>query len=397
MKFATRLLRFDSCPGDPYRPVATPIYQTATFEQERADGFGPYDYSRSGNPTRTVVEEQVARLENASRAFCFASGLAAIATVTRLLASGDEILAGDDLYGGSYRLFSRILNRTGVHVRYADACNLAAFRDSLTLATKLVYIESPTNPLLRIVDISALAELAHRHGALLCVDNSAMSPYLQNPLDLGADIVIHSATKYLCGHSDVTAGVVAVRDPDLAEKIYFLQNGEGNALGPFDSYLLLRGLKTLKLRLDCQLRNAQSVAEFLAAHPLVRKVHYPGLAAHPGHALHKAQARGAGAVISFETGSFEFSRKLAEAVKLFHITVSFGSINSSISLPGCMSHASIPAEVRAARSLPSDLVRLSIGIEDESDLIADLAAAFEYAQSGMAPAVVTDTSASPSR
>ncbi len=391
MKFATRLLNFDACPGDPYRPVATPIYQTATFEQERADGFGPYDYSRSGNPTRSVVEEQLARLENASRAFCFASGLAAITAVTRLLASGEEILAGDDLYGGSYRLFSRILSRTGIGVRYADACNLTAFRDAFTPATKLVYIESPTNPLLRIADIPALAELAHRHGALLCVDNSAMSPYLQNPLDLDADIVLHSATKYLCGHSDVTAGVVAVSDPELAEQIYFLQNGEGSALGPFDSYLLLRGLKTLKLRLDCQQRNAQYVAEFLASHPLVQKVHYPGLASHPGHALHATQARGAGAVISFETGSYEFSRRFVEAVKLFHITVSFGSVNSSISLPGCMSHASIPAEVRAARSLALDLVRLSIGIEDESDLVADLASAFEYASSGTAAAPAVRT------
>ena len=247
----------------------------------------------------------MARLENADRAFCFSSGLAAISAVARLLSVGDEILAGDDLYGGTYRLFSRILDRTGVTVRYADACDVEKFAAQITSRTRLLYIETPTNPLLRIVDIRKLADLAHQHGALLCVDSSAMSPYLQNPLDLGADIVVHSATKYLCGHSDVTAGVVAVKRPELAEQIYFIQNGEGAALGPFDCYLLLRGVKTLKLRLDCQQANALKVANFLTAHPAVQRVHYPGLASHPGHDVHVKQARGAGAVISFETGSFD--------------------------------------------------------------------------------------------
>jgi cystathionine beta-lyase len=379
MKFASQLVNFNACPSDPFRPVATPIYQTATFEQEHADEFGRYDYSRSGNPTRTVLEEQLARLENAERAFAFASGLAAISSVTRLLSAGDEILACDDLYGGTYRLFSKILNRTGVKVRYADACDLERFAAAITPETRLLYTETPTNPLLRICDIRALADLAHDHGALLCVDNSAMSPYLQNPLDLGADIVVHSATKYLCGHSDVTAGVVAVRNPELAEQIYFLQNGEGSALGPFDSYLLLRSLKTLKLRLDCQQSSARKIAEHLNTHPAVQRVYYPGLAAHAGHDLHAQQARGAGAVISFATGSFELSKRIAEAARIFRISVSFGSVNSSISLPGCMSHASIPAEVRRGRAFDADLVRLSIGIEDVDDLIDDLTRAFEQA------------------
>ncbi|MFZ0287041.1 MAG: cystathionine beta-lyase [Terriglobales bacterium] len=384
MKFASQLVGFNACPSDPFRPVATPIYQTATFEQEHADQFGRYDYSRSGNPTRTVLEEQLAQLENAQRAFAFASGLAAISSVARLLSVGDEILACDDLYGGTYRLFSKILNRTGVKVRYADACDLPRFTAAIRPQTRLLYTETPTNPLLRICDIRALADLAHEHGALLCVDNSAMSPYLQNPLDLGADIVVHSATKYLCGHSDVTAGVAAVRSPELAEQIYFLQNGEGSALGPFDSYLLLRSIKTLKLRLDCQQSSAGKIAGHLNAHPAVQRVYYPGLREHPGYDLHAQQARGAGAVISFATGSFELSKRIAEATRIFRVSVSFGSVNSSISLPGCMSHASIPAEVRRGRAFDADLVRLSIGIEDTDDLIDDLTQAFECSGAGEA-------------
>jgi len=382
MKFASQLVSFDPCPDDPFKPIATPIYQAATFEQECADQFGRYDYSRSGNPTRTVLEDQLARLEHADRAFAFASGLAAISSVTRLLSTGDEILACDDLYGGTYRLFSKILHRTGIKVRYADACDLTQFAKAITPQARLLYAETPTNPLLRICDIRALADLAHAHGALLCIDNSAMSPYLQNPLDLGADIVVHSATKYLCGHSDVTAGVVAVRNPELAEQIYFLQNGEGSALGPFDSYLLLRSLKTLKLRLDCQQANAQQIAEYLSTQPPIENIYYPGLKNHIGRALHQQQARGAGAVISFSTGSFELSRRIAEATKLFRISVSFGSVNSSISLPGCMSHASIPLEVRNTRAFGSDLIRLSCGIEDAGDLVDDLKQALDQAQRG---------------
>jgi cystathionine beta-lyase len=377
MKFASQLVSFNACPDDPFKPIATPIYQTATFEQEHADQFGRYDYSRSGNPTRTVLEEQLAQLEHGERAFAFASGLAAISSVTRLFSSGDEILACDDLYGGTYRLFSKILQRTGLRVRYADACDLAGFAAAITPQTRLLYTETPTNPLLRICDIRALADLAHEHGALLCVDNSAMSPYLQNPLDLGADIVVHSATKYLCGHSDVTAGVVGVRSPELGEQIYFLQNGEGSALGPFDSYLLLRSIKTLKLRLDCQQASARRIADYLNAHPAVDRVYYPGLAGHAGHDLHARQARGSGAVISFATGAFDVSKRIAEAARIFRLSVSFGSVNSSISLPGCMSHASIPAEVRKGRAFDADLVRLSIGIEDSDDLIADLDQAFQ--------------------
>lgn len=380
MKFASRLVSFDPAPGDQFRPISTPIYQTATFEQEHADHFGEYDYSRSGNPTRTVLENHLASLENGSRGFCFSSGMAAIATVTKLLRNGDDILADSDLYGGTCRLFSKILDRTGITARYADACSPETFEQQITPQTRLVYVESPTNPLLRVVDLRRIAAIAHAHGALFCVDNSTMSPYLQNPLDLGADIVLHSATKYLGGHHDVTAGAIVVRDEDLAGQIYFVQNAEGNALAPFDCYLLLRGIKTLKLRLDCQQRNAQAIASFLTAHKEVTGVYYPGLREARGYELQLSQARGAGAVLSFTTGSIEVSKAIAEQTKLFRITVSFGSVNSSISLPGSMSHASVPSEVMATRDLPRDLVRISAGIEDEEDMIADLDQAISFAK-----------------
>jgi cystathionine beta-lyase len=372
MKFATRLLNYDACPNDPYLAMSTPIYQTATFEQVHADSFGEYDYSRSGNPTRSVLEDHIAALENGVRGFCFSSGMAAIATVTRLLRPGDEIIADWDLYGGTSRLFGKAPHRAGIAVHYVDASDLDQVAQNVTAATRMVYVESPTNPLLRIVDLRAIAEIAHRQGALFCVDNSTMSPYLQNPLDLGADIVLHSATKFLCGHSDVTGGAIAVKDQELADEIYSLQNAEGSALSPFDCFLLLRGLKTLKLRIDAQQRGAQAVADFLAHHPGVSRVFYPGMASHDGFALHQSQARGAGSVLSVTVGSPERAKSIAEKTALFRIAVSFGSVNSTISIPFKMSHASVPADLREARAIPPDLLRLSIGIEDPEDLIDDL-------------------------
>ena len=382
MNFDTKLVRFDQCPDDPYRPVATPIYQTATFEQEYATEFGEYDYSRSGNPTRTVLEKQLALLENAERAFCFCSGMAAIAAISRLVKPGEQILAGTDLYGGAYRLFSKILQPSGIGVRYASSTSLDELREALTPQTRLVHIETPGNPLLSITDIAAVAELAHSHGALLSVDNSMMSPYLQNPLDEGADIVVHSATKFLCGHSDVTAGVVAVKSPKLAQDLYLVQNGEGAALGPFDSFLLLRGLKTLALRMQRQQENALRVLDFLQQHPQVQRVFYPGLKSAQEQRIHNQQARGGGAIVAFETGNLELSRQVAERTRIFAITVSFGSVNSSISLPYFMSHSSIPPELREKSCFPRDLVRLSVGIEDTQDLIADLEQAFNTQNGG---------------
>ena len=379
MKFATRLLNFDPCPGDRFTPANTPIYQTATFRQDDATTFGEYDYSRSGNPTRAVVEKQIAVLEGGTRAFCFSTGLAAITAVTRLLSPGEEILACDDLYGGTYRLFSRILTKRGINVRYVDFTDLDAVAAAVTSNTRLVYLESPTNPLLQIIDIAAVADIAHRNGAMVCVDNSTMSPYLQRPLEFGADIVLHSATKFLCGHSDVMAGAVVVADEILGEELYLVQNGEGAGLSPFDSFLLLRGTKTLSLRLDRQQLNAKKIAELLDAHPAVERVYYPGLADARQLAIHRSQASGDGAVLSFVTGDPEFSRAIVETTKLFAITVSFGGVNSTISLPNYMSHASIPAHLRQQKSIPADLVRVSVGAEDADDLIDDLSQAFEFA------------------
>lgn len=376
MELSTQLVHFDPAPGDPLRPTSTPIYQTATFCQPDADGQGPYDYTRSGNPTRSVLQRQLARLEGGCAAFVFASGMAALSTLTSLLQVGDHVLAGDDLYGGSYRLLDQVARRRGLLSSAVDLTDLAAVRAGLRPSTRLLLVETPTNPLQRICDLRALAAICRERDVLLAVDNSLLSPLLQQPLLLGADLVVHSATKHLGGHSDLTAGVLAVRNPDLAERIAFLQNAEGTALGPFDSWLLLRGLKTLALRLERQQTNALRVAEFLAAHPAVRRVHYPGLSEHPGAALHRSQARGAGAVISFETGDLRWSRQVVEATSLFSIAVSFGNLSSFISLPCRMSHASIPAAVRAERALPEDLVRLSIGIEAAEDLVADLAQAF---------------------
>jgi cystathionine beta-lyase len=372
VKFATRLVRFDPAPKDPYHPKATPIYQTATFEQESADSLGEYDYSRSGNPTRRVLEDQMAALECGERAFCFASGMAAITAVMRTLKVGDEIISDYDLYGGTARLFAKVLNRAGIVLKYVDASDAEAIEAQMTPATKMIYLESPTNPFLRVIDISAVAALAKKHGVLFAIDNSVMSPYLQNPLELGADISIHSATKFLCGHSDVTAGVVVVKSQELAEQVYFHQNAEGTALGPFDSYLLLRGLKTLKIRMDAQQKSAEAIAAFLATHPKVGAVYYPGLASHKDHAAHMLQARGGGALLSFEAGSAIAAKRIAEESALFSISLSFGSVQSSISIPAKMSHASVPAGMTSVRMPPADLLRISAGIEDTDDLIADL-------------------------
>ncbi|PRW56037.1 cystathionine beta-lyase [Chlorella sorokiniana] len=382
---ATLLVHSEGLVNDPFAASMPPIYQTATFQQPDAIEMGEYDYSRSGNPTRTVLEKMLAQMEGAERAFAFGSGMAALAAVVRLLKSGDHIVAGDDLYGGTSRLLSRVVPDAGIDVTNVDTCDLEAVRGAIVPGrTRLVMLESPTNPRMQICDIQAICEMAHAAGALVCVDNSILTCIYQRPLDLGADIAMTSATKFIGGHSDVTAGILAVRDKQLADRLYFLQNAEGSALGPFDCWLLVRGLKTMSLRMERQVANARRIAEWLAAHPLVHRVNYPGLASHPGRDVHERQATAPGSIISFVTNDADLSRVVVEQTELFKITVSFGNVCSLISMPCFMSHASIPAEVRAARGLPNDLVRISVGIEDVDDLIADLDQAFSKAAAAAA-------------
>ncbi|HWQ35296.1 MAG TPA: cystathionine beta-lyase [Blastocatellia bacterium] len=388
MKTSTRCVRPEGN-EDPYCAVAPPIYQTATFRQPTATEFGEYDYTRTSNPTRRMLENQLARLEGGTFACAFASGMAAITAVAKLAEWGDEIIAGDDLYGGTVRLLDQVLPRQGVNVVYADTTDAAAVARAITPRTKLILVETPTNPQMHISDLRELAQLARDAGVLLAVDNSMLSPVLQQPLALGADLVIHSATKYLCGHSDVTGGVVVTNDEELYRRIAFQQNAEGAGISPFESWLLLRGIKTLALRVERQNATAQQVAQFLAAHPAVEKVFYAGLPSHPGYEIQQRQAKGAGGVISFTTGDESFSQALVEATQLFDIAVSFGSVNSSISLPCRMSHASIPAALREKLAPPADLIRLSIGIEDAEDLLDDLQQAFAAAAAKTARELVT--------
>ncbi|XP_059668329.1 cystathionine beta-lyase, chloroplastic isoform X2 [Cornus florida] len=372
---STMVMNFEN-KFDPYDAVSVPLYQTATFKQPSATQNGPYDYTRSGNPTRDALESLLAKLDKADRAFCFTSGMAALAAVSHLVGTGEEIVAGDDIYGGSDRLLSQVIPKKGIVVKRVNTTDLDEVASAIGPWTKLVWLESPTNPRQQISDIRKIAEMAHSHGALLLVDNSIMSPVLSQPLELGADIVMHSATKFIAGHSDIMAGVLAVKGESLAKDLYFLQNAEGSGLAPFDCWLALRGIKTMALRVEKQQENAQKIAEFLSSHPLVKKVNYAGLPGHPGRKLHYSQAKGAGSVLSFLTGSLALSKHIVETTKYFSITVSFGSVKSLISMPCFMSHASIPAAVREARGLTEDLVRISVGIEDVNDLIADLNNAF---------------------
>jgi len=376
MKTSTRCVYLGTG-ADPYGAIVPPIYQTATFKQPSALDFGEYDYTRSGNPTRTLLEQQLASLEDGKHACAFASGLAAITALTRLVRSGDEIIAGDDLYGGTVRLLERISGTQHITVHYTDTTDLAAVERALGARTRLILIETPTNPLFHISDIRQLSQLARNAGVLLAVDNSMLSPVFQQPLTLGADIVVHSATKFLCGHSDVTAGALITNSSAVYEAVAFHQNAEGSGLSPFESWLLLRGLKTLALRVERQNQSALKIARFLESHPSVTNIYYPGLKHHPGHIVHRGQAEGDGAVVSFTTGKADLSAAIAESTRLFQIAVSFGSVGSTISLPCRMSHASIPASLKDRLAPPADLVRISVGIEDADDLIEDLTQAFE--------------------
>ena len=376
MKNATRCVSLTE--EERFGAVSTPIYQTATFRQPTAVEFGEYDYSRSGNPTRCELEKKLAELERAEYAFAFSSGMSALSAIIKLLTTGDEVLAGSNLYGGSIRLLER-LPRLGINVRYVDTTDAQNVSNALTSRTKMLLIETPTNPFQRVSDIAALAELTRANDALLVVDNTMLSPCLQNPITLGADIVYHSGTKFLSGHSDVTAGAVIVKDEAVAKEIAFVQNAEGTALAPFDSWLLLRGIKTLDLRVEKQCSNALKVAEFLSTHPAVTEIYHPAFASAEARRVHESQASGGGSVIAFTTGDAEFSRRIVESTKLCSIAVSFGSVNSTISLPCYMSHASIPAGLRDELAPPRDLIRISVGIESVEDVTEDLREAIRFA------------------
>ncbi|KAF9180022.1 cystathionine beta-lyase [Haplosporangium sp. Z 767] len=373
---ATELVYVDNSDGqgpkDSYNAASMPIYQTATFKQASSTQMGEYDYSRSGNPTRSHVENHLAKIMAAKRAFAVNSGMTALDVITRLVKAGEEVIAGNDLYGGTNRLLSFLATHNNVKTHHIDTTNSEAIIPYLSEKTRLVLLETPTNPLMKIADIPRISEIVHERcpNALVVVDNTMMSPYLQKPLELGADIVYHSGTKYLSGHHDLMAGVVAVKDDAIAEKIYFTINATGVGLGPFDCWLLMRGIKTLAVRMDRQQASAIQIADFLQSHNF--KVHYPGLKTHPQHELHAKMSRGPGAVLSFETGNVDLSEKLVELTRLWGISVSFGCVNSLISMPCRMSHASIPAAVRAERAMPEDLIRLCVGIEDVDDLLEDL-------------------------
>ena len=350
-------------------------WQSATFKQRPGEPAGEYDYTRSGNPTRTHLERHLAKIMSAERALVVGSGMAALDVITRLLKPGDEVVTGDDLYGGTNRLLKYLRDNAGIIVHHVDTTNTKIVQRVLGPKTAMVLLETPTNPLIKIVDIPTIAVQAHEANpnALVAVDNTMLSPLLQNPLDLGADIVYESGTKYLSGHHDLMAGVLAVNSSALGEKLYFTINASGCGLAPFDSWLLLRGIKTLKVRLQQQQINAQRIAEFLEAHGF--RVRYPGLKSHPQYELHNSMARGAGAVLSFETGNQELSERIVAAARLWTISVSFGCVNSLISMPCKMSHASIDAKTRKERALPEDIIRLCVGIEDADDLIDDLSRA----------------------
>jgi cystathionine gamma-synthase/cystathionine beta-lyase len=356
--------------------VTVPIYQTATFRHPGLGQSTGYDYSRSGNPTRQALEDGIARLEGAARGFAYASGMAAIASLLLLFKSGDHLLVTEDLYGGTYRLFEKIFQQYGLEFTYVDTSDTAAVRAALRPATRGLFVESLTNPLLKVADIAALADICKERGILCIVDNTFLTPYLLRPLDLGADIAIYSGSKYLSGHNDTICGLVAVKEPALAEQVYFHQNAAGAVLGPQDSWLTIRGMKTLAIRLDRQQENAQKIAAWLVDHPRVRKVYYPGLADHPGHELLKSQARGFGAMIAFEVDDHSLVEQLLLKTQLISFAESLGGVETLMTFPEVQTHADIEPEKRVRLGINDKLLRLSVGIEDVNDLIEDLAQAF---------------------
>ncbi len=385
MSNATQLIH--SIPVDPLTgSISVPIYQTSTFVQDAPGEHKGYDYARTNNPTRETLEKITALLEGGERASAFASGLAAIDAVVKLLETGDEILAVDDIYGGAFRLFTHIYAKFGIKVNYTDTTDIANVIDAITPKTKLIWLETPTNPTLKISDIETIAAIAKQNNILLCVDNTFASPVLQQPIKLGADIVIHSATKYLGGHSDLIAGLVVSATQELGDKIKFIQNASGAILSPHDSWLVIRGIETLHLRVNEHSRNALAVAQYLENHPAIDKVFYPGLKSHPNHDIAAKQQKGFGGIVSFtlKNNTEDAARLVVCNTKLFKLAESLGGVKSLLCHPAQMTHKSIPADKRRAAGVADSLVRLSVGLEEVDDLIHDIEQALNKAQTFVA-------------
>ena len=374
MKFATKVIHAGIEPDAGSGAIMTPIFQTSTYVQEAPGKHKGYEYARTQNPTRDALQKNLAALENGNYAICFASGLAATDGILKMLSKGDEVISTNDLYGGSYRAFTKVFARFGMKFHFADMTTAENIIPLINSNTKMIWVETPTNPMLNIVDIEAICKIAQQHQILVCVDNTFASPYLQNPLDLGADIVIHSATKYLGGHSDVVHGAVIVKDKNLADQLYFLQNATGAVPGPQDCFLILRGIKTLHLRVQRSCENAEKIAHVLRNHPKIEKVFWPGFTDHPNHAIAKKQMRMFGAMVSFtlKNDDMQAANKILSSTKLFALAESLGGVESLIGHPASMTHASIPREERLKTGLVDSLIRLSVGVEDADDLIEDL-------------------------
>jgi cystathionine beta-lyase/cystathionine gamma-synthase len=371
MKFGTKLIHNGNEIDKTTGALSIPVYQVSTYHQEDIDNPPPYDYSRSGNPTRAALEDTIAQLENGTRGFAFATGMAATSSALSIFSSGDHILVCQDVYGGTYRVTNTLFKNFGLQVDFFDATDLESIIEMIKPNTKAIFLETPSNPLLKVTDLKKAVKIAKQYGLLSLIDNIFLTPYLQRPLDLGIDVVIHSATKFIGGHSDVVAGLVVVKDDALAKKIYAVQNGFGAILGPQDSWLLLRGLKTLKIRMDYQQKSAQALAEWLAGNPKIESVYYPGLATHKDIEIHYGQSDGAGAVLSFKTKSTDVARAFMNKVELAAVAVSLGGVETIVSYPVKMSHASIPKLEREKLGITDNLIRVSVGLEDIEDLISD--------------------------
>ncbi len=375
MKFNTKVIHGGQHHDPSTGAVMPPVYQTSTYIQTSpGQPLGDYEYSRASNPTRTALENALASIENGTRGLAFSSGLAATDCILRGFKAGDEVIAMDDLYGGTYRMFSRIYKDSGIKFHFVDMTDIAKLKSLINENTKLIWVETPTNPLMKLADIAEISKITKEHKIWLAVDNTFATPYLQKPLDLGADIVMHSATKYLGGHSDVIAGALIVKDEALGEQLHFQQFATGATLGPMDSFLVLRGIKTLSLRVQRHCENGEKVVEYLTKHPKIKTVYYPGLASHPFHEIAKKQMKAFGGMVSFTfvSGKKEDSIDFLEKLKVFTLAESLGGVESLANHPALMTHASIPADKRAEVGITDDLVRLSVGIEDAEDLIADL-------------------------